>query len=70
MPDTYIIWKSRKGRNYMAVFHKNIGYTLTNMTKKEKKKKSSLEAKIFPNTEYLLWATQLCPKKKWLSCNL
>lgn len=39
MPDTYIIWKSRKGRNYMAVFHKNIGYTLSNMTKKEKKKK-------------------------------
>lgn len=49
----------------MAVFDKNIEYTLSNVTNK----KSSLEAKLFPNTERLLWATRLCPKNKRLCCN-
>lgn len=41
----------------MAVFDKNIGYTLSNVTNGI----SSLEAKIFPNTKHLLWATWLRP---------
>lgn len=49
----------------MAVFNKNIGYTLSNVTNR----KSSLEAKLFPNTEQLLWATRLCPKNERLCYN-
>lgn len=46
----------------MAVSDKNIGYTLSNVTNR----KSSLEAKLFPNTERLLWATRLCPTSEKL----
>lgn len=57
--------KSRKSRNRMAVCDKNVGYTLSNVTNG----KSSLEAKLFPNTEHLLWATRLCPKNERLCKN-
>lgn len=49
----------------MAVCDKNIRYTLSNVTNR----KSSLEAKLFPNTEHLLWATRLCPKNERLCKN-
>lgn len=62
----FILWKSRKSRNCMAVCDKNIRYTLSNVTNR----KSSLEAKLFPNTEHLLWATRLCPKNERLCKNL
>lgn len=45
---------------------KYIGYTLSNVTNG----KSSLEAKLFPNTEHLLWATRLYPKNQRLCKNL
>lgn len=61
----FILWKSRKSRNRMAVCDKNIGYTLSNVTNR----KSSLEAKLFPNTEHLLWATRLCPMNERLCEN-
>lgn len=47
----------------MAVFDKNIRYTLSNVTNRI----SSLEAKIFPNTERLLWATWLRPTREKIS---
>lgn len=31
----FILWKSRKSRNYMAVFDKNIEYTLSHVTNKK-----------------------------------
>ncbi len=46
----------------MAVCDKNVRYTLSNVTRR----KSSLEAKLFPNTEHLLWATRLSPKNERL----
>lgn len=34
--------------------------------KQRHKRKKSLEAKLFPNTEHCLWATRLCPKSERL----
>lgn len=43
----------------MAALDKNIGYRVSNVTNR-----SSLEATLFPNKEYLLWATRLVLKTR------